>query len=88
MALEDLLLEPAGALLEDGQELPGQLLDLVNVGHGVHVGIPVLALPRDGNLVLAPLAGQVDAHTSHDGRGVAKTHRGQVQARGRARSRR
>ena len=44
MALEDLLLEPAGALLEDGQELPGQLLDLVNVGRWVHVGIPVLAL--------------------------------------------
>ena len=45
--LKDLLLEPAGALVEDGEELPGELLDLVDVRSRVDVGIPRLALWTD-----------------------------------------
>ena len=44
--LKDLLLEPAGALVEDGEELPGELLNLVDVRGRVDVGIPRLALWR------------------------------------------
>ena len=40
MTLENLLLEPAGALVEDGEELTGETLDLIDVSILVNVRVP------------------------------------------------
>lgn len=40
VTLENLLLEPAGALVEDGEELTGETLDLINVSILVYVRVP------------------------------------------------
>lgn len=40
MTLENLLLEPAGALVEDGEELTGETLDLIDVSILVHIRVP------------------------------------------------
>ena len=42
--LQDLLLQPAWALVKDGEELFGQLLDLIQVGIGVDISVPGFAL--------------------------------------------
>lgn len=79
-ARHDLLLEPTGTLVEDGEELLRQPLEQPLVGVGVDVVEPALPLARHRDLVVGPLARQVDAHARHDGRRVAQAHRGQVQA--------
>ena len=40
MTLENLLLKPAGALVEDGEELTGETLDLIDVSILVHIRVP------------------------------------------------
>ena len=70
MRLQDLLFQSAGALVEDGEEFAGQPLNLVDVGGLVHVRVPGPVLRRHRDLILRPLARQVDADTRHDGRGV------------------
>lgn len=40
MTLENLLLEPAGALVEDGEELTGETLDLIDVSILVNIRVP------------------------------------------------
>ena len=44
MRLQNLLLQPAWALVKDGEELFGQLLDLIQVGIGVDISVPGLPL--------------------------------------------
>ena len=50
MTLQDLLLELAGTLVEDGEELRGELLQLLQCGIRVHVRVPGLALYRTQNV--------------------------------------
>ena len=40
VTLEDLLLEPAGALVEDGEELAREPLDLIDICILIHVRVP------------------------------------------------
>ena len=42
--LQDLLLQSAGALVEDGQELFGQPFNLIQICIGVDIGVPSFAL--------------------------------------------
>lgn len=46
---------------------------------GVHVLPPVLSVCRYRDLPVGPLAGEMDAHTGHNGRTVLQAKRGQVQ---------
>ena len=82
----DLLLELARAPLEDVEELLRQPLEEVQRGRGVHVLEPLLVLRRHGDLVVGPLAREVDAHARDHGRRVAEAHGGQVQTAKTARS--
>jgi len=81
--LQDLLFQSAGALVEDGQELFGQPFNLIQICIGVDISVPSFALSRDGDLVLGPLAGEVDADAGDDCGRVAQAHGGQVQRVGR-----
>lgn len=78
MTLQNLLLEPAGTLVKDSQELLSEPLNLLYVTGRVHIRVPGLALARERNLVLGPLAREVDAYTGHYGGGVPQAHGGQV----------
>lgn len=78
MALQNFLLEPAGTLVKYGEELLGQPLNLIYVAGGIHIGVPWLALSREGDLVFRPFAGQMDAHTCYYGGRVPQAHGGQV----------
>ena len=40
VTLKNLLLEPTGTFVEDGEELTGETLNLINVSILVHVGVP------------------------------------------------
>ena len=40
MTLENLLLEPTGAFVEDGEELTGETLDLIDVSILVNIRVP------------------------------------------------
>ena len=44
VGLQYLFLQPAWALVKDGEELFGQLLDLIQVGIGVDISVPGLPL--------------------------------------------
>ena len=57
VTLENLLLKPAGALVEDGEELACEPFDLIDVGILVHVGVPRPILQGHWYLILGPLAG-------------------------------
>lgn len=49
-------------------------------GHrGVHVLPPVLPVRGHRDLPVGPFAGEMDAHTSHDGGTVLQAERGQMQ---------
>ena len=40
VTLKNLLLEPTGTFVEDGEELTGETLNLIDVSILVHVGVP------------------------------------------------
>ena len=62
----DLLFESARALLVNRQKLFSQVLQQFVSRRCIHVHEPLLVLGREGDLVIGPLAGQVDAEASHD----------------------
>lgn len=78
----NLPLEPGRALVKYDKELVGEFVQEVLVCVCVDVVIPRLALPAGGDLVVGPLAGEVDADAGHGGGRVAEAHGGQVEAIG------
>jgi hypothetical protein len=61
----DFFLESARTLLVDGQELFGQFVQHLERGRRVDVDKPLFVLRRQGDLVVGPLAGEVNAEASH-----------------------
>ena len=40
VTLKNLLLEPTGAFVEDGEELTGETLNLIDISILIHIGVP------------------------------------------------
>lgn len=76
----DLALEPARALVQNGQELGRQLFKQLRGAALVDVPEPVLVLAGLGYFPVGPLARQVDAQAGHHPGLVLQAHHRQVEA--------
>ena len=73
---------PGRTPFKDGEEFFSQLVEQFDRGCVVDVVEPLFVLSREWDLVVGPLAGEVNANARHNRRRISEAHRSEVETGG------